>query len=139
MLTRDELLNKEIFLSRKAYFTVGLSGNRGANACLEVTLRGKLDPKTELAINLTEVDKHLRAFIDKVDHKHIGKDLKEDWLKNMPKTFKDHSDEDLLIQQAYNQLHNHLNSEFAQLDEVKLTYGQGQSLVLSSNIHSRTS
>lgn len=50
----------------------------GHNYILEITLKGEVDPKTGIIVNLTEVkDILLKKIIDKVDHKHLNHDIPE--------------------------------------------------------------
>ena len=47
----------------------------GHNSVLEVTLRGPVDPKTGILINVTEVRDAIRELvIDDVDHRHLNHD-----------------------------------------------------------------
>lgn len=47
----------------------------GHNYVLEVTLRGGIDPRTGVIVNLTEVRDTMRALIiDHVDHRHLNVD-----------------------------------------------------------------
>lgn len=47
----------------------------GHNYVLEVTLRGPIDPKTGVVVNLTEVRDAVRELLlDDVDHRHLNHD-----------------------------------------------------------------
>lgn len=55
----------------------------GHNYILEVTVKAKIDPKTGLVMNLTELKKIIRSeVIDKLDHKHLNLDIEEFRLLN---------------------------------------------------------
>ncbi len=48
----------------------------GHNYSLEVTVKGKVDPKTGMVINLTELDQILKTKVaDVLDHKYINLDV----------------------------------------------------------------
>lgn len=66
----SELENKNIF---------GKCNNphgHGHNYVLEVTVRGEIDPRTGMIINLTDLKKAMdEQIIDLVDHKHLNLDV----------------------------------------------------------------
>ncbi len=52
----------------------------GHNYTLEVTLRGKIDPRTGMVMNLTDIKRITNEqVIDWVDHKHLNYDVS--WLE----------------------------------------------------------
>ena len=126
-------MNKEIILARKAYFSVGLNNNSGANLCLEVFLKGKLDPATELCVNLTDVDQALKNFIKDVDHKNIEKDLLPVWKKGCESSTEKYAGMDdlqALLTRAGEELKVSLRFDYAQLYELRLHVGQQENLSL---------
>lgn len=128
MLTRDELLNQEIILARKAYFAVSNSQNVGANVILEVFLSGRLNPATELCVNLTDVDVPLKAFVAQVDHKNIDLDLRP--MFDPDKSLKHLESFEFLASVAWNYLEKPLKSQYAALCGLKLHVGEGEVLSL---------
>ena len=64
----DDARNREVFGA--------CAGDHGHNYVVEVTVTGPVDPETGMVINLKRVDTVLRReLIDKVDHKHLNKDV----------------------------------------------------------------
>jgi len=70
----DEERNREVFGA--------CAGDHGHNYVVEVTVSGPVDAETGMVINLKQVDRLLRReLIDKVDHKHLNKDV--DFLRGV--------------------------------------------------------
>lgn len=70
----DEARNREVFGA--------CAGDHGHNYVVEVTVTGPVDKETGMVINLKQVDSLLRReLIDKVDHKHLNKDV--DFLRGV--------------------------------------------------------
>jgi 6-pyruvoyltetrahydropterin/6-carboxytetrahydropterin synthase len=64
----DDARNREVFGA--------CAGDHGHNYVVEVTVSGPVDPETGMVINLKQVDSILRReLIDRVDHKHLNKDV----------------------------------------------------------------
>jgi len=64
----DDARNREVFGA--------CAGDHGHNYVVEVTVSGPVDPETGMVINLKQVDSLLRReLIDRVDHKHLNKDV----------------------------------------------------------------
>jgi 6-pyruvoyl-tetrahydropterin synthase len=71
---------REIILSRKAHLSVGVGsplskGGEGVNLCMEVFVKGNINPKSDLVVNLTEVDAFMSKVVEKFDHKNMPLDL----------------------------------------------------------------
>jgi len=70
----DDARNREVFGA--------CAGDHGHNYVVEVTVSGPVDPETGMVINLKRVDSLLRReLIEKVDHKHLNKDV--DFLRDV--------------------------------------------------------
>jgi len=70
----DDARNREVFGA--------CAGDHGHNYVVEVTVSGPVDAETGMVINLKRVDSLLRReLIDKVDHKHLNKDV--DFLRDV--------------------------------------------------------
>ena len=128
MLSREKLLNKEIILSRKAYFAIGYGESCGVNATLEVFIKGQLDPKTELCMNLIDVDKLLKSFLSQVDHKNIDLDLRKQM--DPGNKYKNTEGPDFLVSMAWDFLQKKMNSKYCQLYRIKLYFGEDFQLSL---------
>ena len=63
--------------NRKLYGPCAYDYGHGHNYVLEVTLRGAVDPKTGVVVNLTEIRDATRELIlEDVDHRHLNHDSK---------------------------------------------------------------
>ncbi|MCC6277131.1 MAG: 6-carboxytetrahydropterin synthase [Oligoflexia bacterium] len=74
-----------IVLSRRTHFSsAGRIGNQefGHNYLLEVSLRGAIDPKSGMVINLTELDKLLKKITEPLDHHYLNEDV--EYFKSTP-------------------------------------------------------
>lgn len=118
MLTGLSMENKEFFpeviLSRKAFLSIGLPSQDsvdGANICLEVLLKGSLDPKTDLVVNLTDVQKVLNSFMEKYDHQYFRGSIQE------------------FSQSAYEVLSQNLKFDNAELFELRVHAGSDQTII----------
>lgn len=61
--------------NRKLYGPCAYDYGHGHNYVLEVTLRGAVDPKTGVVVNLTEIRDATRELIlEDVDHRHLNHD-----------------------------------------------------------------
>ena len=60
------------------------ANGHGHNYKVEATVYGPVDPNTGMVINLTELKKHMNTVIDKLDHKHLDKDV--EYFKNVVST-----------------------------------------------------
>ena len=74
--------NKVVTLSRKAYASIGVpslrsQGCEGINIVVELHLRGHINAKTDLVVNLTDVETVLMQVVDQLDHKNISTDILE--------------------------------------------------------------
>ena len=66
-----------VSIARKAYMSCGWEsprGERGFDLTLEAYVRGPLDVRSGLVVNLTDLDKILKDVIVHFDHKHLQKD-----------------------------------------------------------------
>lgn len=124
MLTRDQLLNKEILLARKCQFSIALTTGEGhtdgANVLMEVYLKGRLDPETELSVNLSAVDKVLKEYTALVDHGHVSKDLRPNFA-GLASTYS--NDKVFLLELAWELLRPKLSFPCAELFRLDLQFG----------------
>jgi len=57
----------------------------GHNYCVEIMVKGEVDPATGMVINLTELKEAIhRAIIEPLDHKNLDKDV--EWFKDRVST-----------------------------------------------------
>ena len=72
-LHRPELSDDE---NQEIYGPCSNPGGHGHNYVLEATVRGPLDPRTGMVMNLSVLKQHLRdAIVDQVDHRHLNTDV----------------------------------------------------------------
>lgn len=128
MLTREELRHQDIILARKSYFSVGLSETRGANICMELYIKGRLNPKTELCVNLIDVDQAVKLFLKNVDHKDVQKDIRP--LFDQDNSFIHLDDIDFLMRIAWSNLKPVLKTEYSDLCQIKFYWDNTKVLVL---------
>lgn len=68
----SEAENQELF--GKCNWTNG----HGHNYVLEITVRGEIDPKSGIVLNLVDLKQAIQgAVLDKVDHRHLNLDVAE--------------------------------------------------------------
>jgi 6-pyruvoyltetrahydropterin/6-carboxytetrahydropterin synthase len=73
-LTEDE--------NRAIYDKCANAYGHGHNYTLEVTIQGKLDPKTGMVLNLTDMKQIVNEqVVDWIDHKHLNHDVP--WLEGV--------------------------------------------------------
>ena len=128
MVTLFLMLNQDIILCRKASYSVGLgsklsSYGTGANLDLEVRLIGRIDPKTDLVVNLTDVQLALDKLHKQIDHKHFQYDV--DGFSGDASSFQD------IAQFCWDSLVNELKFENARLHELELHFNDSESVVIS--------
>ncbi|KAH0552064.1 6-pyruvoyl tetrahydrobiopterin synthase [Cotesia glomerata] len=57
----------------------------GHNYTVEVTVRGSIDPKTGMVMNISELKEHMhKVLMDRLDHKNLDKDVP--YFKNVVST-----------------------------------------------------
>jgi hypothetical protein len=105
---------QEILLSRKAYLSLSGQGLEGANLTLEVFVKGTIDPRTDLVVNLTDVDDFLKKVVADFDH------------KNLP------MDQTLLSQKIWQTCKNYWTHEKVALAGLTLHFGHGGKVKFTS-------
>lgn len=81
--TMSESNSSSLILRRKIAFSCSYLYSEsnpvgyGHNFTFEVFLKGRIDPKTGLVVNLTDVKPFLKQTIGLLDHKNLKKDLDE--------------------------------------------------------------
>lgn len=79
----------EVWSEQKNQETFGLCNNpngHGHDYILEVMVRGKLDPKSGIVVNITEIDRVVKSFVQKeLDGKFLNKE-NEFFKNNIPTT-----------------------------------------------------
>ena len=122
------MLNQDIILCRKASYSVGLASKlsphgTGANLDLEVRLVGRIDPKTDLVVNLTDVQKALDKLYGTIDHKHFQYDVSG--FEGDASSYQD------IAQFCWDFLAPELKFENAKLHEIELQFNDSDSVVLT--------
>ena len=128
MVTLFLMLNQDIILCRKASYSVGLGSQlsphgTGANLDLEVRLKGRIDPKTDLVVNLTDVQKALDKLYRIIDHKHFQYDVSG--FEGDASSYQD------IAQFCWDFLNPELVFENAKLHELELQFNESASVIIS--------
>ncbi|XP_058120220.1 6-pyruvoyl tetrahydrobiopterin synthase [Anopheles ziemanni] len=71
--------------NRQVYGKCNNPNGHGHNYTVEVTVRGPVDPKTGMVINITDLKEYMdHAIMKKLDHLNLDKDVP--YFKNLPST-----------------------------------------------------
>lgn len=68
--------------NKKVYGKCNNPNGHGHNYTVKVTLRGPLDPKTGMVMNITELKNYInKVVMENLDHKNLDKDV--NYFKNV--------------------------------------------------------
>ncbi|KFB39192.1 AGAP008730-PA-like protein [Anopheles sinensis] len=71
--------------NRQVYGKCNNPNGHGHNYTVEITVRGPVDPKTGMVINITDLKEYMdHAIMKKLDHLNLDKDVP--YFKNLPST-----------------------------------------------------
>lgn len=127
MVTLFPVMNQEIILSRKAYYSIGMASElsphgTGANLVLDVRLKGQIDPETDLVVNLVDVQKALGELHKKIDHKHFQFDVES--FSGDPGSHKD------IAEYCWSILEKSLKFENAKFVELSTLFGEDKEVLI---------